>query len=255
MAQSVERFSSRVEDYLRYRPGYPVEILDLLRTECGLTDDANVADVGSGTGKLSELFLKNGNFVIGIEPNLAMREAAESLLQQHPKFKSVNGTAEATTLSSSSVDFVTAGQAFHWFDAVATRTEWKRILKPDGWVVLIWNERQVETTPFLRDYEALLITHSVDYPVVRHENATERIKILFSPTTARMKIYPNYQEFDYEALEGRLRSSSYTPEPGHPSFGSMINRLHEIFERHAKAGLVRFEYDTRVFYEQLSNGN
>jgi SAM-dependent methyltransferase len=255
MAQSVERFSSRVEDYLRYRPGYPVEILDLLRKECGLAGEAKVADVGSGTGKLSELFLKNGNVVIGIEPNLAMREAAESLLRQHAKFKSVNGTAEATTLSSSSVDFVTAGQAFHWFDPVATRTEWKRILKPDGWAALIWNERQVDTTPFLRDYEALLTTYSIDYPVVRHENATERINVFYSPTAPLMRIYPNHQVFDYEALKGRLRSSSYTPEPGHPSFESMIHRLEEIFAKHEEAGLVRFEYDTRVFYGQLNKGN
>jgi SAM-dependent methyltransferase len=253
VAQSVERFSSRVENYVRYRPGYPVEILDLIKKECGLTGNSLVADVGSGTGKLSELFLQNGNVVIGIEPNVGMRNAAESLLQQHSKFQSVDGTAEATTLSSSSVDFVVAGQAFHWFDPLATKAEWKRILRPDGWVVLIWNERKVDTTPFLREYEQLLNKYSIDYPVVRHENAAERINIFFAPATPHTAFFPNYQEFDFEALKGRLLSSSYTPEPGHPNFESMIERLHAVFERHREAGLVRFEYDTRVYYGQIAN--
>lgn len=251
MAQSVERFSSRVENYIKYRPGYPIEILDLLKSECGLTSSSIVADVGSGTGKLSELFLKNGNVVLGIEPNVGMRKAAESLLQQYSRFASINGLAEETTLSSSSVDFLVAGQAFHWFDPIPTRTEWSRILKPDGWAVLVWNERQVDTTPFLRDYEELLNTYSIDYPVVRHENAAQRIKIFFAPLTPLTVRFSNAQEFDFEALKGRLRSSSYSPEPGHPNFESMIERLKEIFEKHQDAGLVRFEYDTRVFYGQL----
>jgi ubiquinone/menaquinone biosynthesis C-methylase UbiE len=197
------------------------------------------------------VFLQNGNAVIGIEPNVAMRKAAESLLQHESKFQSIDGTAEATTLSDSSVDFVVAGQAFHWFDPVATRSEWQRIIKANGWAVLIWNERQVDTTPFLHDYEELLIDYSIDYPVVRHENATERINIFFAPTTPRTACFPNIQEFDFEALKGRLQSSSYTPEPGHRNFDSMIERLKEVFEWHEGAGLVRFLYDTRVFYGQI----
>jgi SAM-dependent methyltransferase len=253
VAQSVERFSSRVENYVRYRPGYPVEILDLLKNECGLAHHSVVADIGSGTGKLSKPFLQNGNVVIGIEPNVAMRRAADSLLQQHPNFKSINGTAEATSLSASSVDFVVAGQAFHWFDPLATRTEWERILKPGGWTVLVWNERQIDTTPFLRDYERLLTTYSIDYPVVRHENAAERISVFFAPASPNTARFPNSQEFDFEALNGRLQSSSYTPEKGHPNFDAMIERLKAVFEKHEEAGLVRFEYDTRLFYGQLGS--
>jgi SAM-dependent methyltransferase len=253
VSQSVERFSSRVENYIRYRPGYPTEILELLKNECDLTSSSVVADVGSGTGKLSEIFLQNGNVVIGIEPNVAMRNAAESLLQHQSKFESINGTAEATTLPDSSVDFVVAGQAFHWFDPVATKMEWQRILKPNGWAVLIWNERQVDTTPFLLDYEELLLKYSIDYPVVRHENAAERINIFFAPTAPRTACFSNSQEFDYEGLKGRLLSSSYTPEPGHPNFEATIERLKEVFDRHVAAGQVRFEYDTRVFYGQIDS--
>lgn len=251
MAKSVERFSSRVENYIRYRPGYPPDILDLLKTECGLESNSVVADVGSGTGILSELFLQNGNLLIGVEPNEAMRDAGEQLLQQYSKFKSVNGTAEATTLPDDNVDFIVAGQAFHWFDPVATKSEWRRILKPAGWAVIVWNERHVDSTPFLRDYEALLLKFSLDYPVVRHENATAGAETFFEPNTPRTKVFPNYQDFDYEALQGRLFSSSYAPEAGHPNFEPMLKRLREAFDAHQESGQVRFEYDTRVIYGQL----
>src|SRR6185503_18677591 len=152
---SVSRFSSRVEDYAKYRPGYPSELLEILNSECGLSRESVIADVGSGTGLLSEVFLRNGNTVFGIEPNELMRTTAEGLLKGFEHFQSVVGTAEKTTLPESSVDFVTAGQAFHWFDRAAAKQEFARILKPDGWVVLIWNARRVGSTPFLREYEAL----------------------------------------------------------------------------------------------------
>jgi SAM-dependent methyltransferase len=251
--QSVERFSSRVANYVRYRPGYPKEVLELLKKECGLTSDSLIADIGSGTGKSAEIFLQNGNFVIGVEPNAGMRAAAESLFANYRNFKSGDGTAEATGLTSSTIDFVITGQAFHWFDPIKSRAEFKRILKAGGWVVLIWNERQVDTTPFLRAYEQLLLTLDTDYRVVRQENATAAIERFFSPKQPRLAVFPNAQEFDFESLKGRLLSSSYTPEPAHPGFGPMLTRLKEIFDEHEEAGVVRFEYDTRVFYEQLQN--
>src|SRR5688572_15000399 len=156
MTHHQSRFSSRVENYIKFRPGYPKEVIDILKTDCGLTESSKVADIGSGTGILSELFLKNGNRVFGVEPNEPMRTAAERLLSAFPEFVSVDGSAEATRLEAGSMDFVAAGQAFHWFDRDAAKTEFKRILKPEGWVVLIWNERSIDSTPFLREYEKLL---------------------------------------------------------------------------------------------------
>ena len=249
--ESVERFSSRVENYARYRPGYPTAIVELLRDECGLTKESVIADVGSGTGKLSELFLKNGNVVIGVEPNAAMRQAAESILADSKNFRSIDGTAESTTLDNQSVDFVIAGQAFHWFDPLKAKNEFKRILKPHGWVVLIWNERRIDTTPFLRAYEQLLLTYGTDYHEVRHENAEPIITQFFAPRIARCAQFPNCQELDLESLRGRLCSSSYTPEPSSPRFEPMLVELEAIFNGFQSAGLVRFEYDTRVFYEWL----
>ena len=249
--QSVERFSNRVENYVRYRPGYPTAIVELLKTECGLDSDSVIADIGSGTGKLSEIFLNNGNVVIGVEPGAEMRTAAESILAGYSNFRSVIGTAEATTLADSSVDIVVAGQAFHWFDPVRSKVECKRILKPDGWAVLIWNERQTDTTPFLRAYEQLLLTLGTDYPVVRHENASEAIASFFAPQEPRSTSFPNCQRFDFESLKGRLLSSSYTPEPEDPRFGPMLTQLEEIFNEFQEDGFVQFDYETRVFYERL----
>ena len=161
MPKPTERFSDRVDAYVKYRPDYPRAVLELLQTECGLTPRSAVADIGSGTGKLSELFLRNGNSVYGVEPNPEMRLAGENLLSSYPGFVSVAGSAEATTLPDQSADFITAGQAFHWFDQKLARQGFERILKPDGLVVLVWNERLTDTS-FLEAYEMLTQTYATD---------------------------------------------------------------------------------------------
>ncbi|HKE60795.1 MAG TPA: class I SAM-dependent methyltransferase [Pyrinomonadaceae bacterium] len=251
MSQYVERFSSRVDNYVRYRPGYPTAIVDLLATECGLTPQSVIADIGSGTGKLSEIFLANGNVVLGLEPNEGMRAAADVILGKNPNFRSINASAEATTLPASSVDLITAGQAFHWFDLEKTKREWLRILKPSGWAVIIWNERRLDTTAFLRDYEALLLKFGTDYQTIRHENAIDGLKSFFAPKSPKLSSFDNVQLFDFEGLKGRVLSSSYTPEPGHPDFQPMLDELRVVFDRHQRDGQVSFDYDTRVFYSQL----
>ncbi len=251
MQKTVDRFSSRAENYAKFRPGYPPEALDVLKEKCGLTEASLVADIGSGTGILSELFLKNGNVVIGVEPNGPMRTLADRHLQSFEKFKSVNGTAEATRLDSASVDFITAAQAFHWFDRERARTEFARILKPLGWVVLIWNERLLDSTRFLRDYENLLLRYGTDYKEVRHENVAGEVAGFFAPHKFHLKSLKNYQHFDFDAFRGRVFSASYTPEPGHPNFAPMLSDLEKIFQTHNENGQVTFEYETRVYYGQL----
>jgi ubiquinone/menaquinone biosynthesis C-methylase UbiE len=251
MVDSINRFTTRVESYAKFRPSYPPIIIDLLKADCGLTQASLVADVGSGTGILSEMFLRNGNTVFGVEPNAQMRSSAESLLSNYPKFKSIHGTAEATTLGSHSIDIVAAAQAFHWFDPPRARLEFARVLKPKGWVALIWNERRLDSTPFLSAYEQLLLQYGTDYQKVRHENVTEQIADFFAPQGCRRKSFENVQTFDLESLLGRVFSSSYTPEPDHPSFDPMIASLREVFEKHQQRGTIAFEYDTRIYYGQL----
>ncbi len=251
--EPVTRFSNRAENYAKYRPGYPAEVIGILKSECGLTETSLVADVGSGTGILSELFLRNGNTVFAIEPNAPMRLFAERDLKKFPRFVSIEATAEATTLEPGSVDFITAGQAFHWFDRGRAKWEFKRILKPEGWVVLMWNERRLDSSPFLRDYENLLLRYGTDYESVRHENVASEIAEFYAPETFKLKSVENVQHFDFESLKGRTCSASYTPEPGHPDFTAMISELEEIFNARQSNGVVAFEYDTRIYYGRLTN--
>ncbi len=207
---STKRFSDRVENYVRYRPTYPEGVLAILREETGVSAASVVADVGSGTGFSSDLFLRNGNVVFGVEPNAAMRRAAEERFVGNANFHSVAATAEATTLKTSSVELVVAGQAFHWFDAERVRQEFARILQPGRWVVLVWNARRTDSTAFLRDYENMLQRFGTDYQAVRHENIDEeKLRKFFADEKFTFRTLANEQRFDFVGLQGRLLSSSY----------------------------------------------
>ena len=253
MIDPTRRFSSRVENYIRYRPGYPKAMLDLLASECGLSSASVIADVGSGTGILTELLLKSGGAVFGVEPNREMRAAAERLLSKHAGFTSIAGTAESTTLKDQSVDIVAAGQAFHWFDRAKAHEEFLRILKPGGGVVLIWNDRKTSATPFLEAYEELLMAYATDYAAVDHKQIDAAvIGSFFGRGGFKRASFPNEQVFDFEGLKGRLESSSYAPEAGHPKHAPMVNALRVIFDEHQTNGQVTFEYDTTVNYGRLS---
>lgn len=253
MSDPTQRFSSRVENYINYRPGYPPEVVAFLREKCALAESSVIADLGSGTGILAEIFLQNGNRVFGVEPNDDMREAGERLLAQYDRFTSITGTAESTTLEDRSVDFVTAGQAFHWFNRAVARKEFARILRPQGWVVLIWNERQTVSTPFLSAYEHLLHTYSTDYAAIDHRNIDLKvIESFFNPDTFSRQTFNNKQVFDFDGLKGRLLSSSYTPEPGHPDYQPMLDKLAAIYKEYQVAGKVDFLYDTNVYCGHLT---
>jgi ubiquinone/menaquinone biosynthesis C-methylase UbiE len=245
------RFSDRVENYEKYRPGYPAEVLELLRSECGLRPDHVVADVASGTGIFTRLLLENGNPVFAVEPNPEMREMSRHQLDRYSQFVSVAGRAEETTLDDASVDFVTAAQAAHWFDLPLARAEFARILKPHGWCLLIWNERLISGSDFLRDYEQLLLNYSTDYKEVRHERTTAVIDEFFRPTSHQERVFAMSQRFDYEGLAGRLLSSSYAPLDGQPGNDAMMLELQRIYRAHSQDGKVAIEYKTRVFYGHL----
>jgi len=247
------RFTDRVQDYVRTRPGYPVAVLEALRAELGLQPGHAVADVGSGTGLLSRLFIDNGNVVYGVEPNQAMAAVAVADLGPSGRFHPVDGRAEATGLGEGSVDLVTAGQAFHWFAVPEARAEFRRILRPGGGVALVWNLRRLDSTPFLRDYEAFLRRWSTDYDEVSQRYAEPgALSALFGPAGWREHAFENVQRFDLEALRGRLLSSSYTPREGDPRRAPMLAELPALFAAHARDGAVAFEYDTRLFVGRLS---
>ena len=243
------RFSSRVDDYIKYRPHYPIEIIDLLADRCGLTPESVIADIGSGTGILARLFLENGNPVVGVEPNREMREGGENYLAEFTRFTSVDGAAEATRLPSQSMDFVLAGQAFHWFDQAKTGVEFQRILTEGGWAVLVWNDRRTDSTPFLRDYEALLQEFGTDYNEINHKNVQDQaVFAAFYGAPPSEATFDNLQRVDLGGLMGRLNSSSYVPGRDHPRHAALARRAQEIFAAHQNNGTVAFEYDTRVFF-------
>ena len=247
---STTRFADKVENYIKYRPHYPKEVIDYLKSENILKDDSVIADIGSGTGISAEPFLENGNRVYGVEPNKEMREAAEGLLANYKNFKSTEGTAEKTTLSSNSIDLIIAGQAFHWFDTDKCKMEFERILKPDSYAVLMWNARKLNTTAFLREYENLLLKYGTDYNEIRHENTDDNVFKKFFRSYSK-KIFKNEQVFDYEGVKGRLLSSSYIPPPESPLFQPMLEGLKTIFDKYNLNNKIVVEYDTEVISGKL----
>jgi SAM-dependent methyltransferase len=246
------RFSDRVDDYVKYRPGYPQQIVELMRHTMALTPDSVVADVGSGTGKSAQLFLDAPCTVFAIEPNAPMRQAAEQLLGGRSGFTSINARAEATTLPDHSVDFVAAGQAFHWFDPVPTRREFVRILKSGGHAVIFWNTRKLATSPFSEAYETMLLANCPDYAAVRHDRNEGRMAVdFFAPLPCSRAAFDFRQDFDLESLRGRVLSSSYVPKTG-PAHDHIMAQLPAIFDLHHHNGHVAFEYETEVYYGRLT---
>lgn len=248
MRDSKARFSDRVDSYSRFRPSYPRQVVELLSSRLGLEPPAPIADVGAGTGILTGLLLEAGYEVFAVEPNAAMRGAADAALSRHPRFHSVDGAAEATGLPGASVAAVTAAQAFHWFEVSATRNEFMRILRPGGVAMLIWNQRRADATPFLREYEAILRRHSPDYVNVSHKyQDAAALAAFFAPHEPRYERFEYVQAFDWDGLCGRVLSSSYVPTSG-AEHDAIFADLRVAFDRGERDGIVRFEYDTDVYF-------
>jgi SAM-dependent methyltransferase len=246
---STHRFSSRAANYARYRPGYPKAALEHLRRQCGLVPGSVVADIGSGTGLLSRQLLDLGCTVFAVEPNREMREAGETLLGDRANFTSLAAAAEATSLPDCSVDLVAAGQAFHWFDRAQARAEFRRVLKPNGWIALLWNYRRLDTTAFLRGYEALLRKYCPDYAEILDRDLHRRQVEEFFAGKVSLATFDNPQDFDWSGLEGRHLSQSYVPLEG-PRFGPMMRELRELFDATQLGGRVVFEHETRLYCGQ-----
>jgi ubiquinone/menaquinone biosynthesis C-methylase UbiE len=273
---SLSPFTTRVQNYVSYRPHYPPAIIGLLQEDCHLTKNALIADIGSGTGMLTELFLNNGNRVFGIEPDPDMRVAAEQLLRIYPGFTSLAGTAEAIPLPDHQVDFVTAGQAFHWFDSERARREFIRILMPSGWVMLVWNRQKTTGTPFLDALERFWQTYLTGEglnaqatgqdltKLLQQQNPVYRLRLhpermdqeviapFFHSNAFKMKRFENPYRCDLAALKGRVLSAGTAPQADHPRYTQMLEDLETIFQAHQKNGSVTIEYETELYYGQLT---
>lgn len=248
MSTPTLRFTNRVANYVKYRPGYPEEVLEYLKDNAGLTADSIIADIGSGTGIFTRLLLDKGYTVYAVEPNDAMRKSSEEQLFSYDNFHAVNGTAEATTLEAHSVDFIVCAQAFHWFDQMLTKTEFKRILKPKGQVALIWNNRQVEYDEFAVAYEVLLLQQSSDYAEVNHRNLGDvDFTNFFKNGKYQVGKYENIQVFDEDGLVGRAFSSSYIPPKDTEAGQAFLADLQALFEQYQVDGTVDFVYQTEIY--------
>ncbi len=248
---STTRFSNRVEDYVKYRPGYPPEVILFLQAQYNLDPQKVIADIGSGTGLSTLPFLEAGYPTFAVEPNPDMREKSISLLQQYPGFSPVDGTAEHTGLPAQSIDAVIAGQAFHWFDRNAARAEFCRILKPEGIVALVWNERRI-LNQFEKEYDRLIQRHARDYVQVNQRNINlAAIRDFFSPGSCYYDLFVNKQVFDFEGLEGRLLSSSYMPGRQEEGYEAMHKELRLLFDRYQEDGKVTLNYDTKLYTGKL----
>lgn len=251
MIKPTERFTETVQDYVKYRPSYPKAILDKLIDVCGLSKDSVIADVGSGTGLLAQLFLANGNTVYGVEPNQAMRAAGEIYLQAYPQFHSIAACAEATGLASNSINLITVGTAFHWFDAEKTKIEFQRIAKPKAWVLLVWNVRNTKKSALVSDYEEVLVKYAKDYCASGALKINKALASFFKPYFMRTASFENVQQFDWQGFKGRLLSTSYSLRVGDLAYEAMLSDLKTIFDRYQKKGRVTFLYETKLYYSPI----
>ncbi len=246
-----ERFTNRVKDYTKFRPGYPEDLIGIIETKVANFAPITVADIGSGTGKFTRLLLKQGYNVYGVEPNEAMRKAGKIFLAQYPNFISIDGQAEQTTLESKSVDLITAAQAFHWFKEIPSKQEFSRILKPEGFIAFIWNERMISTDAFQKEYNEMLYENCPEYHISNHRNVGEKEIARF------IKDYEYFasdyvQHFDFAGLEGRLFSSSYTPSAEDPSYNGLKKAVKRLFLKYQINGVVKFSYKTCMYIGKLA---
>jgi len=244
MKDATERFSGRVGAYLKYRQGYPDALIPLIEKKSGLTRHSVVADVGCGTGLLAECFLRNGYPVFGVEPNQEMRESAEQRLHAFAGFRSVAGSAESTGLKSNSIDLVTVGRAFHWFNTRRALAEFSRILKPEGSCAIVWNQRKGSS--FMRDYDSFLQAYCDDYREMRSARAEQRK--LLEDLGFCLSTLAHSERSTMKQLRGKILSLSITPDPQHPRFEPMLKSIEELFHKHESDGQVRFEYNTLVYH-------
>jgi len=232
MNKNINKFSDKADNYAKYRQGYSEDILEYF-SEYGFSSNSIVADVGSGTGKLTKIFLENGNTVYAIKPNDNMRNIADSLLNGFKNYISINGSAENSTLQNGIIDFVVVGQAFHWFDAPKALIEFKKILKKNGVLSIIWYHRKTDT-PFWKGYENILKDNIPEYKGSNYRNFTDEImEKYFSGDYKKVeKIYS--RELDFVELLGSFSSSSYTPKEDTIEYRNLSKLLNGIFIKYMK---------------------
>ncbi len=248
IADPTKRFTDLVENYVKYRPGYPDEVIDFLQSECQLSKNSVIADIGSGTGIFTNMLLQKGYKVYAVEPNQAMQQAAKQWLGSNENHIAVDATDAATTLPAKSIDLIVSAQAFHWFNDERTHVEFKRILKDNGKAALTWNNRLPDVDDFSRAYEDLLKKDSIDYNKVNHRQINDiDFKAFFKDGEYKQVNFNNVQVFDEDGLMGRAFSSSYVPPQNSAAGETFRGLLKAIFAKYSVNGKVSFQYQTEIY--------
>lgn len=244
-------FSDKAADYAISRPDYPAALFATLKTRCPPGPDAVAVDIGAGTGLLTQGLLQAGYRVVAVEPNAAMRAAADARLGENARYRSVEGKAEAIPLPNGVARLIAAAQAFHWFDVPNARKEFRRILDPGGWVAIIWNDR-VPDDPVSAGLNALAdeFGGSKREAVVAQEDP-ERLSLLFGGKPPERLVWPHEQRLGLEPFLGLAFSRSYMPRRDTPEGASLANRMRELFDEFSRDGLVRVAYRTSAFIGTL----
>jgi len=247
---SKERFTGKADLYKKFRPSYPKEFIDYLYSQVGFNQDSAVADIGSGTGIFSRLLLERGSKVYCIEPNEDMRRTAIQDLSGFANFIPVSAPAENTGLQDNSVDFVTAAQAFHWFDRQAFKSECQRILKPGGKVVLVWNTRDYEIEIIKKDY-IIREKYAIDKKGLGTDGGPRKAYIddFFLNNTYESKNFENNLQYDRESWIGRNLSASYAPkiEAKPEQYHEFIRELGDLFDEYSVNGIMEFPQFTQSY--------
>lgn len=244
-----ELFSGKADVYKKYRSEYPDIFLDYLYSDLGFSPQSIIADIGAGTGMLSKCLLQRGSRLIFVEPNEDMFNAAKAEFGQNERCVFIKAPAEETTIPSTSVDFVTAARSFHWFDSERFKTECQRILKPDGRVLIIWNNDKLpqeiteETDALSRKYSALF-----ENQPHRKNKTTEAFGQFFKNGSYEHVKFEKESEMNKETFIGRFLSRSYAPNEGEENYEVFVNGLKEIFDRYANKGCITTTNCTECFY-------
>jgi len=258
--QSNERFSGRSKQYVKYRPSYPPQVISHLMTTVGWTEQMRVADIGAGTGIFTKLLLDEGFNVIAVEPNEEMRQALNEQLHVYVSDQKVHatmllvtaGSAESTELEDQSVDGIVCAQSFHWFDQKRARTEFIRVLKPQANVVLLWNQRDVDASEFVRDYESLFLRYGEQYDQVKHKQMSVKALSSFYGSEPQLVSYYNEQPLTYEQLVGRIQSSSFSISEHDVRYDAFMSDIEALFKRHEQEGVVKMIYRTDVYWGRVN---
>ncbi len=247
---STERFSGKADVYERCRPGYPEEWLDDLVRMLGLSCGSVVADVGSGTGKLTRHLMERGLSVYAVEPNDEMRAVAERTLGGYEGFRSRRGTAEATGLDGACADLVTAGQAFHWFDAAAFRKECRRILRNEGRVALVWTSRVADDPVVLANARlcAEFCAEFKGFSGGMEQEGDSRFRRFFRDGVYEFREYANDLTFDLKGFLGRNLSASYALREGDAGYAAYLDALVRLFESASRDGVLTIPHRTRSYW-------